>query len=279
MNPTRFVSFVVARHLVSLAKEAGQSKPWTDDPILRAYRFCNVYRERDTVTKWIRENWSTKYRHNDELWFAMVVARLINWPATLARLEPVPWLPNNFKKVLQVLAHDGHQVFGPAYIVSTNGRAIPKPVYLADHVLTPMWGQRAMLRPRKGDTLAGFHRDLMHFQGMGSFMAAQVVADVKNSPGGGLDDAPDWWEWCAPGPGSLRGLNRLLGRGAVRTGIHEDVFRTYVNDLRLELNGEFVDRGWVPLCAQDVQNCLCEYDKYERVRLGEGKPRQRYPGG
>jgi hypothetical protein len=33
-----------------------------------------------------------------------------------------------------------------------------------------------------------------------------------------------------------------------------------------------------PLHAQDVQNCLCEFDKYERVRLGEGKPRSTYPG-
>jgi hypothetical protein len=30
------------------------------------------------------------------------------------------------------------------------------------------------------------------------------------------------------------------------------------------------------LCAQDLQNCLCELDKYERVRLGEGKPKRRF---
>ena len=30
--------------------------------------------------------------------------------------------------------------------------------------------------------------------------------------------------------------------------------------------------------AQDLQNCLCEFDKYERERLGEGHPKQRYPG-
>jgi hypothetical protein len=30
------------------------------------------------------------------------------------------------------------------------------------------------------------------------------------------------------------------------------------------------------LCAQDLQNCLCEFDKYERVRLGQGKPKRRF---
>lgn len=32
------------------------------------------------------------------------------------------------------------------------------------------------------------------------------------------------------------------------------------------------------LDAQDLQNCLCEFDKYERVRMGQGRPRSRYPG-
>jgi hypothetical protein len=30
------------------------------------------------------------------------------------------------------------------------------------------------------------------------------------------------------------------------------------------------------LSAQDLQNCLCEFDKFERVRLGEGKPKRRF---
>jgi hypothetical protein len=31
-----------------------------------------------------------------------------------------------------------------------------------------------------------------------------------------------------------------------------------------------------PMHAQDLQNCLCEFDKYERARLGEGTPKQIY---
>jgi hypothetical protein len=30
------------------------------------------------------------------------------------------------------------------------------------------------------------------------------------------------------------------------------------------------------LSCSDVQFCLCEYDKYERTRLGEGKPKNKY---
>ena len=27
---------------------------------------------------------------------------------------------------------------------------------------------------------------------------------------------------------------------------------------------------------RDIEHCLCEFDKYERVRLGQGKPRAKY---
>jgi hypothetical protein len=30
------------------------------------------------------------------------------------------------------------------------------------------------------------------------------------------------------------------------------------------------------LCAQDLQNCLCEFAKDERVRLGEGTRKRRF---
>jgi hypothetical protein len=38
-----------------------------------------------------------------------------------------------------------------------------------------------------------------------------------------------------------------------------------------DLGSDFAD-----LTLMDIQNCLCEFDKYERVRLGEGRPRSYY---
>ena len=34
---------------------------------------------------------------------------------------------------------------------------------------------------------------------------------------------------------------------------------------------------YVPaLEMRDIEHCLCEFDKYERTRLGEGRPRAKY---
>lgn len=273
-----FLRFVIYRHRVWINRTAGKPAPWTDDAILQNYRFCNVYRELDKVTLWIRKNWSADYGSDPDLWFAMVVARLVNLPSSLNRLQPLPWVPKRFVDTMEAQAKVGVTVFGPAYIVSTNGHSMPKAQYLAELVLNPMWKARVSLRPQEGEHLQAYHARLMSMQGMGSFMAAQVVADIKNTPGSHLRKSKDWWDWAAPGPGSLRGLSRVLGRGAVRTGLKEPDWLAGVQYLRDQINDRFTSLGWDQVCSQDTQNCLCEFDKYERARLGEGKPKQKFPG-
>jgi hypothetical protein len=276
-GPLNFVRFVVARHNVWVNRDAGKAKPWTKDPILQSYRFCNMYRELDTVTQWIRDEWSSKLGNYPDAWFAMTIARLVNHPDTLAQLYPGGWDAGVFKNTMEALMRKGGKVFGSAYIVSTNGHALAKPVYLAHYVLDPLWANRALYRPRAGDTLASFHTRLTQANGLGSFMAAQVVADVKNTPGQVLASAKDWYTWAAPGPGSIRGLARVIN-GDKDKKVPAKMFLPHLIELRKEVNRWVEPKGWNTFCAQDIQNCLCEFDKYERVRLGEGKPRQKYNG-
>lgn len=269
-----FRYWIVERHAIWERRLLGCPKPWTLDAILQSYRFCNAYRELDTVTEWITDNWRSPHAHDPDLWFAMCVARLINWPDTLQALGyPVPWNAARFVAVLHARKATG-KAFGGAYIVSTNGHKMDKAEYLAQHVLTPLWSSRAALRPHAGDTLGAFHTRLQEFNGMGSFMAAQVVADVKYVMP--LRNASDWFIWAASGPGSRRGLNRLLGR---ETGApwREADWRAELFKLHTRILTD-LPKHMPSLHAQDLQNCLCEFDKYMRVKLGEGKPRAGYPG-
>jgi hypothetical protein len=52
------VAYIRAREAVRVAKESGAPQPWTDDAILRTYRFTNVMREDDRTTRWVRANWT-----------------------------------------------------------------------------------------------------------------------------------------------------------------------------------------------------------------------------
>jgi hypothetical protein len=279
--------FIIVRDTARQNKEAGQPKPWTKDKIIQQYRFCNVRREDDAVTRWLRANWysHSPFASSEDIWFAAVVARLLNLPESLMAVRNVvlPWKPAAFQRALHNRKAKGAKNFNAAYIVSTNGVAMDKVDYLTMRVLAPLWADRKKLRPLSG-TLAEYHKRMMAYDGLGSFIAAQVIADLKYMPPFydknieiPTSFAEDWWTFAASGPGSRRGLNRVIGY-PVDQAWQEQAWRGALGVLCRELPAKLPFHIGNGLHAQDVQNCLCEFDKYERIRLGEGRPKQLYPG-
>lgn len=267
-----FVAFIKERERVRLAREAGKPRPWTKDPILDKYRFCNIRREDDYVTRWLRSNY---YRHlagDIDLWFAAVVARLFNQPDALYEIMPhiLTWKPETVRRILHERKEAGKKNFNAAYIVSTNGVAMDKVDYLVYKVLGLMWAERKNMRPKPGDTLFVYYDMLTQFDGIGSFIAGQIVADLKYVPECPLHTASDWQTFAASGPGSRRGLNRVFNREVDAPWKEVDWHGT------LMVLAEKPAVKALELHAQDLQNCLCEFDKYERARLGEGEPKQIY---
>lgn len=268
-------NFAAERHLIYLRRASGvPASSLTNDPILAKYRFCNVYRELDTVTQWIAEHWRAPHADDPHLWHSFVVARHMNNIPLLFALggPPLPWneRAEEYKTMCENRRVRDEQVFSGAYMIGTRNTG-SKADYLADYVFTPLWNAREGLTPRPGDTLTGFHMSLCLFYGLASFMAAQVVADLKYV--GPLREASDWHTFAASGPGSRRGLNRVLGY-PLRQPWNEDAWRLALARLREALIPRFAAESWEIPHAQDVQNMLCEFDKYERARTGEGRPKQ-----
>ncbi len=280
MRTQELFEWIRKRHTIWWRRQQGYPKPWTDDPILQQYRFCNVYRELDTVTQWIARNWRHPHEQDIHLWFAMAVARLINWPETLEEIGyPVPWNPKRFVQRMGARQQRKAKLFTGAYMIHADAvHSGTKAEYLAEGVLTPLWKDREQINPFGPNPctfLEEFHERLMKYRDMGSFMAAQVVADLKYVPP--LSLAPDWYTWAASGAGSERGLNRVLGL-PVKNPWSEIGWFGALHELHLEIEPLIREFEMPALHAQDLQNCLCEFDKYERVRLGEGRPRSLYAG-
>lgn len=283
--PERLLAWIVEREAIRNKKNRGAERPWTLDPVMDQFRFCNVRREDDRVTIWLKENWRDPYAGDPDLWFAMVVARIFNLPPTLKDIGyPIPWDGDRVLALMDRYTKMKKQIFNGAYIVSTNGNSMSKNAYIITKVLNPIWEARDVIRPRFPfkETLASFHKRLTMYDGLGSFMAAQVICDLKYTPA--YEDAKDWHTFAASGPGSRRGLNRLMNRN-LRAPMPEgtwlsnvNYFRNIINKSLLALNNANPDGDQLPedLHAHDFQNCLCEFDKWERAHKGDGRPKQIY---
>jgi hypothetical protein len=124
LNPemvARVVAYAIKREKIRIRKESGQPWPWTDDPILRAGRFCNVHREHDYGSYCVRVKLLEPFRDQIDLWFAVTTVRCINEPAAWLELGTVvPFDPASCCKVLKAREARGESNFrNAAYKVPT----------------------------------------------------------------------------------------------------------------------------------------------------------------
>lgn len=281
MNKTLELAFWInERYSIKLRKESGMCPPWTADPIMQNVRWCNVHREDDATTRWMRQNWHWEGKH--PVWF-WVLGRMLNYIPTLnalmydtAHFEEFNLIDTGHK--LKDIRERGMKVFTSAYTISTCGKSMEK----INYVLSVVEAVRALELYDVGGpgpySSLGYCEDwLSTVNGLGSFLAAQVVADLKNTPGHPLAAAPDWWTWAAPGPGSLRGLNWYY-YGTDKGGVTASKFMSYMTTAYQETI-PFV-HDYVPrIGMQDFQNCLCEFSKYMKVKCRSGHVRNRYTAG
>lgn len=268
-----------------IRKNRAGPKPWTEDPIFQHTYFCNVRREDDKVTKSFRifySNWV-----NDPMFETnVVISRLLNWPPTIQHIgyrggpvAPEGW--RHLQETIEKVQNSGHKVFGDAYIVSTNGLSMPKAQYLCE-VLFPaayerLWTAQKWRRDWGSGPLSRAYEGLIGVRGLGSFMAGQIIADLKNTLQHPLQKADDWFTWATPGPGSLRGISWIIYGHNNPSGWMRHHFLRYLGEIRkeLELQGCELIKD---IHNQDLQNCLCEFDKYCRILTGIGRSKRSYNG-
>lgn len=285
------LKFMKERHQIYLnSKVLGFKKPWTRDPILQQYRFCNVYRELDTVTQWIDRNIRRPYADHPNLWFMLCIARRINWPDTLSELMLTKGWPHRLyhpEALMNALDHRtamGRQVYTGAYMITAETGAEhigqTKSRTTAYSNLGRLWDQRKEVEPLLHDTLEGAYKAILgRGFAWGPFMTYEVVTDLRHTRY--LQYASDKMRWANAGPGALRGLNRVWNLDPKTPMKEEDALKKMQTLLMWFQNkwpkGD-VNPHWPRLEMREIEHSLCEFDKYERVRLGQGRPRSMYPG-
>lgn len=280
----QFFYWINERHTIYLRRQAGEPKPWTENSVLRDYKFTNPFRQNDRGTVWLTENFVEPWKRGEmhpaglDLLAANICwYRMFNWTGTG---ELLGWR-NSWDQYLmtgiltQALA-SGKQVFTGAHIVySPPGK--PKVDAIVE-VCSNLWTLCVdgplveMARGRR--SLEEVYDLLRTVHCVGGFMAYEMVTDFRHTPL--LSDAVDIYTWANPGPGAKRGLQRL---GLPHT---PDVKAIESMRYLLGRSSQFIETFRQPtqpvLEMRDIEHSLCEFDKYMRVLSGEGQPRSKFNG-
>ena len=264
------------RETIRLNKEVERNpQPWTDDPILQKFKFCQVFREEDRTTRWFKRHIRNPWRDDPEVLMATVIFRWFNFIETGRTLIRhnlhIEW---DRKKAIEEITKQDKWVTG-AYIVKTPNR-MDKVTGVAE-CISHMWSDREKLVERilATKSLEKSWEILRGYPYMGPFMAYEVITDLRNTYL--LQDAEDILTWANAGPGAMRGLNRLAGRDldfCRRTHPWNDEMRNLWEISRERLNPNLIDLNRFEM--REIEGGLCEFDKYSRILNEEGRTRSVY---
>mgnify|MGYP003651308414 FL=1 len=272
-----FFGWINERHAIYRRRARGAPAPWTIDPILEKYKFTNPFRENDRVTIWMRENFTNpnEDRPHGEIIFNCCLFRMVGTSEFADAHGWVrEWDPDFTKNLILTRLSEKRRTFTGAYIITNQGLKCSKAEVVVDRFLTPIWETQNDLAEvaRTTQSLQALHGAMRYYKGWGGggFMSYEVVTDLNYTPV--LHGAEDRYTWANAGPGAVRGLNRIHGRD-VKKGMSQKQANTEMQQL-LALKEDYLEMDQVDM--RTIEHSLCEWDKYQRVRLGQGRPRSLY---
>ena len=262
------------RQAVFFRRVRGETRPWTDNPVLEIYKFTNAYRASDRVSQYLIRH--VIYRDDlprspREVFFRILLFKLFNkietWELLEATLGPITFEDYRFAAYDAVLSRamqSGRRIYSAAYIMPPGSRAFGRSSKHQNHLLL----LECMMADRLADRLAqtrtmqeGFEK-LRAYPTIGDFLAYQFITDINYSE---LTDFSEM-DFVIPGPGARDGLRKcFIDPG----GLNGPELIRLMADLQ-EQEFERLDLDFQSLWGRrlhliDCQNLFCEVDKYARV--------------
>lgn len=276
----QFWEFARERYGIFLKRRDAKPWPWTSDPILQQYRFTNVFREDDRVTRCIKAEVRDVISNPEQLVTALTACRFLNRDTTISLLGPMfrdeGWNYERARKQLSGVK----PITGAAYmIVTPHGmdklagiNQIVSAVQAKAHLLTMTWR-------RDRTPMVEVWNQFQQFEFIGPFIAYEITLDLRRTPL--LGNPPDRFSWAAVGPGSARGASWVKYGVAEKLHYQKNNQLDEVQEIMRELLvASSFHSNWLvsfpPLEMEDVENLLCEFDKYCRTKYNNKRPKQKY---
>jgi hypothetical protein len=271
--------FIQERMRIFWDRIEGKKMPWTEDNILREYRFTNVYRASDRVSQYLIRNviYSSLDLSPEDIALRIIVFKIFNKIETWEYLENMagPISTKNFKVERISKALEERRKYAPifnnAYMMTgTHSRYNHlkfKHEKWLSMVDTELIGNSVLLNVLRSRSLEEIYCQLRGCSFLGDFLAYQYAIDLNYSPIFRFDEN----SFVKAGVGAIRGIRKCFKD--LGTKDYESVIYFTLNNFQ-ELQRKFGYVEFQPLCTRqptliDLQNCFCETDKYLRAKRPE----------
>jgi len=263
--------------------------PWTEDKILRDYKFTNVYRDLDRGTIWYVENIYKPLKKleveeydkvGDILWLT-VMYRLLNRVETFEEvglLHEWGWKERRKEWAHQLRELHKHQsVFTNAHLTLPTNKAgkskITRYIEVLDklHKNLPEVVNHMNAATSLEEAFHVFKHDILC---VGPFISYEICCDLMMV--GVLPFTEN--DWVNPGPGCRRGLRLIFPK----TDTTAD-FQSRIRFLQRNQEESFAENllhfyKWNnrDLTLRSIEHSLCEFGKYYGMLHGAGKSRMHF---
>lgn len=266
-------TFAAKRQEVFFNRMDGKKYPWTEDEIIKKYKFTNAYRASDRVSQYLIRNviYAGDYFSPEDQCFRILFFKMFNkietWKYIRDAVGEITYTSYNYELYNQLLMEklkNGGKIYSAAYIMPSGKNCFGYQKKHQNHLklLEYMMKSGISQQIARTTSLKELYQVLLDYPTLGKFLAFQFAIDINYSE---LCDYSEM-SYVVAGPGAQNGIKKCFGD--LKQYSYEDIIR-YVTERQ---NEEFAKRGlnFKNLFGRDLQlidcqNLFCETDKYARV--------------
>lgn len=264
--------FTCERQNIFMKRVQGTEYPWTDDEILKKYKFTNTYRASDRVSQYLIKNVIYSFTGTEEdLIFRILLFKIFNKIETwdflkdkIGEIEYKTYSRKKYSNILNELYNSGKRIYSGAYIMASGKSEFGNDRKFENHLdlLEFMLNDSIALKICKCKSLKELYELLLRYPTLGTFLAYQYAIDINYSNICDFDEM----EFVVAGPGAKSGIKKCFKDTG---GLSEsDIIRYMAENQEIEFEKRNLDFKYLwgrKLQLIDCQNIFCETDKYARV--------------
>lgn len=267
-----FWKFAYERQEVFYKRLLNMPYPWTDDPIIKEYKFTNVYRACDRVSQYLIKNVIYKKKRDAlDTFFRIILFKIFNKIETWELLEryfgDITYSRYNFHKYNQILTdtmQNKETIYSAAYIMPSARLDKSFNRKHTNHLklIELMIKEKAHIRITNSKSLEEVYKILISYPLIGQFLAYQFAIDINYSELVNYSEN----DFVVPGPGAINGIKKcFISTGSLKPSEIIEFMKNRQDEEFERLKLKFKNLWGRALQLIDIQNLFCEVDKYSRI--------------